>query len=97
MGSFILDKAHDAVRAVVREGDTTIDATVGNGWDTVFLARLVGPTGRVIGLDVQADALENARRLLDSHGSPDPEIPEISGKSRPGPLVQAGTPRFWRF
>jgi predicted methyltransferase len=43
-------------------GGLAIDATVGNGHDTVFLANQVGPTGRVYGFDVQASALEAAAR-----------------------------------
>lgn len=56
--------AHSLVAAVVRPGDTVVDATVGNGRDTAVLARLVGPAGRVIGFDVQPRALEAARRRL---------------------------------
>ena len=33
--------AHALWRAVLREGDTAIDATMGNGWDTLILAKLV--------------------------------------------------------
>jgi len=64
MASYILDKAHEAIRGVVKPGDTVVDATVGNGWDTVFLARLVGPTGRVIGFDIQSTAIDTTRRRL---------------------------------
>jgi predicted methyltransferase len=49
--------AHETVREHLRTGDVVIDATVGNGHDTAFLARLVGPTGRVFGFDVQAEAI----------------------------------------
>lgn len=38
-------------------GDTVIDATAGNGHDTVFLAQLVGRQGRVWAFDVQSSAL----------------------------------------
>jgi predicted methyltransferase len=53
----LTEKAHDVVRAVVRPGDVAIDATVGNGHDTRFLADLVGPAGTVFGFDVQPAAL----------------------------------------
>jgi predicted methyltransferase len=56
--------AHALIRAALRPGDTAIDATVGNGHDTVFLADLVGPRGRVIGFDVQPMALAAARARL---------------------------------
>jgi len=49
--------AHIALHQSVGMGDTVVDATVGNGHDTQFLARLVGPTGRVYGFDIQKDAL----------------------------------------
>ncbi|MEM6279286.1 MAG: class I SAM-dependent methyltransferase [Verrucomicrobiota bacterium] len=53
--------AHSLVRERLREGDTAVDATVGNGHDTLFLAHLVGPAGRVIGFDIQKEAIEATR------------------------------------
>jgi predicted methyltransferase len=48
-------------------GDAVLDATAGNGHDTLFLARLVGNTGRVWAFDVQATAvLETRRRLSEA-------------------------------
>jgi len=59
--------AADVLQQVVREGDTVIDATLGNGHDTVMLAGLVGETGHVIGFDIQPDAVERtAARLTES-------------------------------
>jgi len=58
---------HSLIRPLIREGDTVVDCTVGNGHDALFLAELVGKTGRLIGFDIQAAALARARsRLLDS-------------------------------
>jgi SAM-dependent methyltransferase len=55
------------VRAKVREGDVVVDATCGNGNDTLFLAQLVGPRGRVVGCDVQPAALAaTAARLAQA-------------------------------
>ena len=54
--------AHEAIAAVLHDGDTTIDATAGNGHDTLMLARLVGESGRVIAFDVQSDAIIATRR-----------------------------------
>lgn len=51
----------------VQEGDVVIDCTVGNGYDTKFLAKLVGPTGRVIGFDVQQAAINNTIERLEKH------------------------------
>ena len=49
--------SHRFVRKLVRHGDRCVDATVGNGHDTAFLAELVGETGQVLGVDIQADAI----------------------------------------
>lgn len=62
------ERAHDLVRSRLRPGDTALDATVGNGHDTLFLAALVGETGRVIGFDIQTEAIDATRRRLDEAG-----------------------------
>lgn len=58
--------AHALVAEVVRPGDAVIDATAGNGYDTQFLCRLVGKTGRVYAFDVQADAIAATKRRLEA-------------------------------
>lgn len=45
--------AHHAWDQFVRPGDTVVDATCGNGYDTIHLARLVGHEGHVFAFDVQ--------------------------------------------
>lgn len=60
--------AADCLRQVVRAGDHVIDATMGNGHDTLMLAQLVGETGHVTGFDVQEAAVESSRRLLTEQG-----------------------------
>ena len=63
----LIDHAHKVIRAVVTKGDVVVDATLGNGYDTLFLAKCVGDTGKVIGFDVQQMALDSTkRRLLDN-------------------------------
>ncbi|MBB5039591.1 tRNA (mnm(5)s(2)U34)-methyltransferase [Prosthecobacter dejongeii] len=48
-------------------GDVVVDATAGNGHDTLFLARCVGAAGHVYAMDVQAAAVaETHRRLLEA-------------------------------
>jgi methylase of polypeptide subunit release factors len=59
---------HLLLREVIREGDTVIDATAGNGHDTVFLAQAVGEMGKVIALDIQAAAIDSTRRKLKEKG-----------------------------
>lgn len=60
--------AHDAIARHVSPGDFCIDATAGNGNDTAFLCELVGETGRVLALDIQQQAVERTRALLESKG-----------------------------
>lgn len=60
--------AQDLLRPWIGEGDTVIDATTGNGHDTVFLASLVGASGKVIAFDIQEAALASAReRVAGAH------------------------------
>ena len=47
-------------------GATAVDATIGNGHDTLFLARRAGARGRVYGFDIQAAAHESTRRRLST-------------------------------
>ena len=60
--------AADALEQVVRPGDRVIDATLGNGHDTRFLAELVGEEGHVIGFDIQPEAVERTRAALREAG-----------------------------
>jgi len=57
--------AHLLMRQSVEPGDWVVDATVGNGHDTLLLAELVGPGGRVFGFDVQEAALAEADRRVN--------------------------------
>lgn len=59
------DLAKDIVARVVCEEDIVVDATVGNGNDTLFLCDLVGAEGKVIGFDIQDAAIMKTRKKLD--------------------------------
>ncbi|HET6423373.1 MAG TPA: class I SAM-dependent methyltransferase [Planctomycetaceae bacterium] len=57
--------AHREAR--VGTGDIVIDATAGNGHDALFLARTVGPRGKVYAFDIQREALDRtAARLAEA-------------------------------
>lgn len=56
--------SHQLLKEIVSEGDHVIDATMGNGNDTLFLAELVGSTGHVYAFDIQEQAVENTRKKL---------------------------------
>lgn len=59
-----LDLAPYYWQKVLQEGDWAIDATCGNGKDSVKLAKLLTQTGGLISLDIQEKALENANQLF---------------------------------
>ncbi|WDF04278.1 MULTISPECIES: class I SAM-dependent methyltransferase [Shouchella] len=61
----ILPFARTLLQEVIQAGDTVIDATAGNGYDTLYLATLVGETGMVISCDIQADAVQATAERLD--------------------------------
>ena len=60
--------AADVLRQVIQPGDTVVDATLGNGHDTLMLSELVGENGHVIGFDIQPDAVERTRTRLAEAG-----------------------------
>lgn len=56
------------ISGTVCPGDIVVDATAGNGKDTMFLAELVGESGKVHAFDVQEKALERTRKRLAENG-----------------------------
>lgn len=56
------------LRGAVYEGDLVIDATAGNGHDTVFLAGCVGENGRVLAFDVQRASILSASGRVAAAG-----------------------------
>ena len=59
--------AHLFLHKFVRKGDMAVDATCGNGRDTLLLAGLVGAGGHLYGFDIQPQAIiETGRRLAEA-------------------------------
>ena len=56
------------MRRAIRPGDTVVDATMGNGKDTLFLCELVGENGHVFAFDVQAEAVARTRERVEEAG-----------------------------
>ncbi|WP_082367553.1 class I SAM-dependent methyltransferase [Paraclostridium bifermentans] len=50
---------------VINEGDIVIDATMGNGYDTKYLAEKVGENGLVYSFDVQEEAIKSTKKRLE--------------------------------
>jgi len=60
----LTDMAQQWLIEILEPGDYVIDATLGNGYDALFLAKHVGKTGRFFGFDVQAQAITSSQSLL---------------------------------
>lgn len=61
----ILPFGHDLLSSHLSNEDIAIDATVGNGNDTVLIARLCN---HVYGFDIQEVAIQNTQSKLDEEG-----------------------------
>ena len=47
---------------IINKDDVVVDATMGNGYDTIYLGKLVGENGKVYAFDVQEEALKSTRK-----------------------------------
>lgn len=56
--------SHEIISKYLKEGDTAVDATAGNGNDTLLMAGLVGDAGMVYSFDIQNEALEKTKVKL---------------------------------
>lgn len=84
----VLPYAKRLAKEIVQPGDTVVDATCGNGHDTLFLAELAGIDGHVLSFDIQSQAIEKAKELchpleniefiLDSHANIDEYLKDSS-------------------
>jgi len=63
-----LGLSHRFIGEKVSRGGRCIDATCGRGRDTVYLATLVGEEGQVIALDIQEEAVNSTKALLQEKG-----------------------------
>ena len=59
----LVNVAHNLIKDVLHPGDIAIDATVGNGHDTLFLVEQVSPSGKVFGFDIQQAAIDSTRAI----------------------------------
>ncbi|MFC0187801.1 class I SAM-dependent methyltransferase [Fictibacillus aquaticus] len=67
--SGVLPFARELLAKAAGDGDAVVDATCGNGHDTLFLSRLVGSSGHVFAFDIQQDAIENAKKRLNEQSA----------------------------
>lgn len=65
----VVDFVHMLINASYggKENINFVDATCGNGFDTLFLCKIAGVTGNVKGFDIQEQAIERTKNLLESN------------------------------
>lgn len=64
----VLQYAQFLLKDTVETGDIVVDATAGNGYDTTFLAQLVGEHGHVFAFDVQQQAIDSTNKRVNEAG-----------------------------
>ena len=64
----MVERVHRLLTAHMKPGDRAVDATVGNGWDTLKLCELVGGKGKVYGFDIQKEAVLRTKERLAQAG-----------------------------
>jgi predicted methyltransferase len=83
----ILDFAHTLATRALRSGGVAVDATIGNGHDTLVLAQAVGEDGHVHGFDVQAPAFEQTQARLQAEGVAERVTLHEAGHEKMGQFV----------
>ncbi len=78
------------VETALYPGAVAVDATMGNGRDTLWLCRRVGPRGRVYAFDVQPQAVARTRALLEKEGVSDRATLICEGHQHMAHHVKAG-------
>lgn len=69
----------------VNPGETVVDIGSGAGFDALIAARLVGPEGKVIGIDMTAEMLDKARKGAQHMGAEHVEFREGFADNLPLP------------
>ena len=59
------EMAHQLISPRLKKRNSAIDATAGNGHDTLFLAEAVGNGGKVYAIDIQEDAIDSTRQRME--------------------------------
>jgi SAM-dependent methyltransferase len=72
---------------VIRTGDTVLDIGSGSGTDALIASRLVGPSGRVIGLDLTEAMRNKLRAIAAGAGAANLEV--LAGNAEAIPLPNA--------
>ena len=66
-----LNISHEVLKKYIKPGQSVIDATAGNGGDTLLLCELVGKSGKVLAFDIQNAAVKNTEKKVCEAGFSD--------------------------
>src|SRR5690625_3020278 len=98
----IIPFTHQLLKNSVENGDIVVDATCGNGNDTLFLSELVGKTGHVYAFDIQKQTIQTNKNasqkheihhvslIHDSHTKMDQYLPEEQENKLAGSIFNLG-------
>lgn len=91
LNTLVLALAHQFIAKYVKAGDFCIDATAGRGGDTAYLCALVGPTGKVLAMDIQQEAVDSTTALLNERGYSNIGRVVLDGHEHMSLYAQSGT------
>ncbi|MFB9974711.1 16S rRNA (cytosine(1402)-N(4))-methyltransferase [Allobacillus sp. SKP2-8] len=63
----IIPFIHQLFTDTIHEGDIVVDATLGNGHDSLVLSNLVGDNGKVFAFDIQQEAIDQANQRFSEN------------------------------
>ena len=69
----------------INQGETVVDVGSGSGFDSLIASKMVGPEGRVIGIDMTEEMLNKARAGAEIMGAAHAEFREGFAESLPLP------------
>lgn len=75
----ILNKVKLEIDKQIKPNDIVIDATCGNGLDTLYIAKILNK-GKIIGIDIQNDAIKKTEQLLVKNNIKNYELYNINHK-----------------
>lgn len=84
--------SHSLLEEILQLGDHVIDATMGNGYDTVFMAEKIGKTGHVYSFDIQKEALLSTKSKLTEQDLLDRTSLFLQGHETLGTVVDEAQP-----
>lgn len=84
--------SHSLLEEILQPGDHVIDATMGNGYDTVFMAEKIGQTGHVYSFDIQKEALLATKNKLTEQNLLDRTSLFLQGHETLGTVIDKTQP-----